>query len=66
MVNEVHNNPMDIGINRFFTQGTVFLRNNFLSVISPSYWILKTDNDAKYYPTSDNASNKDLFYRFIE
>jgi hypothetical protein len=66
MVNEVHNNPMDNGINRFFTQGTVFLRNNFFSAISPSDWILKTEGDAKYYPIRDNASNKDLFFLIFE
>jgi hypothetical protein len=66
MVNEVHNNPTDIGIMRFLTQGTVLIRNNFFSVIIPLGWILKTKGIAKYYPIPDYARNKLLFYQVCE
>jgi hypothetical protein len=62
MVNEVHNNPTDIGITRFLTQGTVLIRNNFFSAIIPSDRILKTKGIAKYYPIPDSTRNKQMFY----
>jgi len=36
IVNDVHNNPRNIGINKFFTLGTGFLRSNLWLDITPS------------------------------
>ena len=36
IVNDVNNNPKDIGINKFFTLGTGFLRSNLWLDITPS------------------------------
>jgi len=60
-VNEVHNNPTDIGSNSFFTQGTGFARQNFFQELICTDRILKTKASTKYYAEVNNASNKYLF-----
>ena len=56
MVNEVHNNPMDIGRNRFLTQGTVFPAITFCKCLTTGG--LKRNAGTKYYAIVTSASNK--------
>ena len=60
-VNDVHNNPTDIGIKIFLTQGTVFLRESSLFSYFSFGLDLETQGDVKYYLNSNYKS----IYSFI-
>jgi len=65
MVIDVHNNPTDIGISRFLTQGTGFLRKLSSYKISTFGRIIKRKAMPKYYPIVNNARNKYLFFNAL-